>query len=130
MLGLIKAISIALQQLRRFAQLAHAILVPLTALQALPDFQYLPRLIDNALREVLLEALLGSSCSVMVRVRFGRLVLGGDGLLLVIVPPTNGFASAVDLLTSTFCLCVHRYHRGICAAKFAVHAAHSPALHL
>ena len=54
--GLIEALGITLQQLRCLAQLTHAGIIPLAALQALPDFQYLTRLIDHALGKVLLEA--------------------------------------------------------------------------
>ncbi|MDT4854446.1 hypothetical protein FQZ97_887490 [compost metagenome] len=55
-LGLLEALGISLQQQRGIAQFAHAALVPLVALQALPDLQYLPCLMDHALGEVLLEA--------------------------------------------------------------------------
>ncbi|MNF54982.1 hypothetical protein D3C84_364280 [compost metagenome] len=56
MLGLFEAFGIALQVEAGLGQLGHAGQAPLAALQALPDLQHMPGLVDDALGEVILEA--------------------------------------------------------------------------
>ncbi|MNM66528.1 hypothetical protein D3C81_780190 [compost metagenome] len=57
MLGLLEALGIALQAQVGFAQLTQVASGPLAALQALPDFEDLPGLMNDPLGKVLLEAL-------------------------------------------------------------------------
>ncbi|MCY1308366.1 hypothetical protein D9M70_583700 [compost metagenome] len=56
MLGLLEAFGVALQVEAGLGQFGHAGQVPLAALQALPDLQHMPGLVDDALGEVILEA--------------------------------------------------------------------------
>ncbi|MNT12716.1 hypothetical protein D3C72_1476550 [compost metagenome] len=55
-LGLLEAFGITLQVEAGLGQLGHAGRTPLAALQALPDLQHVPGLVDDALGEVVLEA--------------------------------------------------------------------------
>jgi hypothetical protein len=48
-LGLLEALGIALQQVIGLVQFTHAAVIPLAALQALPDLEQLAGLVDHAL---------------------------------------------------------------------------------
>ncbi|MCY1300267.1 hypothetical protein D3C77_466260 [compost metagenome] len=57
MLRLLETLGIALQAQVGFAQFTQVTRRPLAALQALPDLEYLPSLMNDPLGKVLLEAL-------------------------------------------------------------------------